>query len=225
MRTLAMTTLAACLAALPAAAQQTHSTVVETTGAATIFAAPTHADFWVHLVTSAETFRGAMDTAEQFERRLREALAAKSITPNEIEVAGPAIETVKEPLVDISVKLRFNMGPYKSADTGARQFAGLCDNLKAVAAQVATSIDGPLLILADEDTILRTAVTKATENAYPAAEAIARELSSNVYAVAAVSVESVVWNAAPEVRAAQPALKQVSCTATVRVAYEVVPRN
>ena len=58
-----------------------------------------------------------------------------------------------------------------------------------------------------------------------AAEAIARELSSNVYAVAAISVESVVWNAAPEVRAAQPALKQVSCTATVRVAYEVVPRN
>jgi uncharacterized protein YggE len=117
------------------------------------------------------------------------------------------------------------MGPYKTAETGARQFAGLCDNLRAVAAQVGTSIDGPLLIVSDDDGIVRSAVTKATENAYPPAEAIARELNSNVYAVAAVTVESLVWNAAPEVRAAQPAIRQVSCTATVRVAYEVVPRN
>ena len=217
--------IAVLIAAGTASAQNPNSTLIETTGTATITLAPGFAEFWVHLVASADQFRKSMDAASQFERKLREALAAKSITPNEITVTAPAIESVNEPLIDISARLRFNMAAFKSADTGPVQFATLCDGLRDVAAQVGTSIEGPLLLAPDEKTVLRNAVTKATENAYGPAEAIATELKSSVYAVASVSVSSVVWNKSPDQRGAQPTISEISCTATVRVVYEVLPRN
>lgn len=222
--------LAACalliaLASSTARAQNTNTTLIETTGTATITLAPAHAEFWVHLVASADQFRASIEAVEKFERELREGLAGKGINPNEISVTAPAIESVNEPLVDISARLRFSMSAFKSAETGAAQFAALCDGLYEVAASVGTSIEGPFFKAADEKSVIRNAVTKATENAYSPAEAIATELKSAVYAVASVSVVSITWNDAPEQRGAQPTLEEISCTATVRVVYEVLPRN
>jgi uncharacterized protein YggE len=212
-------------AAATSQAQTPNATLIETTGEATITQAPAHAEFWVHLVASADQFHTSMEAAEQFERKLREALAAKSITPNEIMVTAPAIASVNEPLIDISARLRYSMTAYKSAETGAKLFATLCDGLHEVASRVGTSIEGPLLQVQDEKTVIRSAVTKATENAYSPAEAIATELKSSVFAVASVSVADIVWNRAPGRRGAQPSINEVSCTATVRVVYEVLPRN
>ncbi|MFP4502480.1 MAG: SIMPL domain-containing protein [Candidatus Hydrogenedentota bacterium] len=217
--------LVAAAMAMGAAWGQQVSTLIETTGEATIYTAPTHADFWIHLVAAEEDFRSGVSAAEQFERALREALASKSITPTDTDVQAPAIATVNQPLVDISAKLQFNMGPYKNKDNGPQQFAALCDNLKEIAGNVGTSIEGPILYVENDRTAVRSAVAKATENAYPPAEAIAQELNSNVYAVASVNVEELRWNDAEEVRAAEPNLRQVSLTAVVRVAYEVVSRN
>lgn len=206
-------------------AQPPNATLIETTGEATITQAPAHAEFWIHLVASADQFRAGMESAEQFERKLREALAAKAIAPNEITVTAPAIESVNEPLIDISARLRYSMAAYKSAETGAKLFAALCDGLHEVASRVGTSIEGPFMQVQDEKTVVRNAVTRATENAYSPAEAIATELKSAVYAVASVSVVDIVWNKAPGRRGAQPTLNEISCTATVRVVYEVLQRN
>lgn len=220
------TTVCLLAATLCAAAHaQTQPTVIESVGEATIFTAPTQADFWIHLVASGETARESMDAAEQFERRLREALASKSITPSETMVSAPAVGNAGEPLVDVSARLRFNMGAYRSAETGARQFATLCDNLRTVAEQVGTSIEGPFLRLGDETPTVRQAVAKATENAYSAAESIAQELNSRVFAVSSASITEIRWNADEDLRGAQPTIRQLACTAVVRVVYEVTPRN
>lgn len=204
-----------------ATAQEAPATVIETEGRATVFASPTFADFWLHAIAAKETVIEGMNEMTTFEMRVREALAARALTPNDIEVRAPAIADVNEAQVTIAARLRFNMSNFASIETGPQQFAALCDKLADLGKGLELAVEGPIFTVHPPDTMVRSAVAKATEQAYPAAEAIATELKTTIYAVSAVSVIDIVWNQAEEVRGVQPTLRQVSCTARVRVVYEV----
>ncbi len=204
-----------------ATAQEGPATVIETEGRATVFAAPTFADFWIHAVAAKETVIEGMNEMVAFEMRLREALAARALAPNDLDVRAPAVADVNEAQVAVSARLRFNMSSFTSVETGPQQFAGLCDKLADLAKGLGMALEGPQFTVNPQEPIVRSAVAKATEQAYPAAEAIAKELKTSIYAVTAVTVIDLVWDQAEEVRGIQPTLRQVSCTARVRVVYEV----
>lgn len=209
------------LAAGAAIAQDAPITVIETEGKATVSATPVYADFWLHFDAADTTFGAAMDQADQFEARLREAIAARSITPNDILVSAPAIPDLNAVQVTVSVRLRYNMSNFVSAETGNRQFAALCDKVADLAKDVGVAAEGPIFSMQNPETLMRSAVAKATESAYPAAEAIATELKTPIFAVASVHLMGVTWNTEEESRAPQPTLRRLTCTATVRVSYEV----
>lgn len=204
-----------------AIAQDAPITVIETEGKATVSAAPVYADFWLHFDAADTTFGAAMNQAEQLEARLREAIAARSITPNDILVSGPAVPDVNVVQITVSARLRYNMSSFVSAETGGRQFAALCDKMADLAKDIGAVAEGPILSMQNPEAIVRSAVAKATESAYPTAEAVATELKTPIFAVASVHVIGVTWNTEEDTRAPQPTLRRITCTATVRVSYEV----
>ena len=202
-------------------AQDAPITVIEAEGKATVQATPVYADFWLHMAASDATFGACMDQAEQFEARMREAIAARSILPNDIEFSAPAIPDANTVEVQVSARLRYNMSNFVSAETGNRQFAGLCDKVADLAKDMGAALEGPLFSVQTPEALARAAIAKATESAYPYAEAIATELKTSIFAVASVNVVNVAWNEQEDTRAPQPTVRRVACTATVRVSYEV----
>lgn len=210
--------LAAMLFAGAASGQEHLSSIIESEGTATILVEPNRAEFWLYLSVADAQLETAMENARGFEEELRAALAAREVQPSEIQVSAPAIPP-GEGLVQVSARLRFNLGAYTHPETGYKQFAALCDRLAAIAADLECGFEGPFLQVRDPESVVRAAVTRATENAYGAAEAIAAALNSTIFAVETVSISGVVWNETPGHRGAQPTLKEMSCTANVRVIY------
>ncbi|HNR30197.1 MAG TPA: SIMPL domain-containing protein [Candidatus Hydrogenedentes bacterium] len=204
-----------------ASAQDPPIPVIECEGKATVFAAPTFAEFWMHSVVEKDTIIESMNETITFETRLREALAARSLAPNDIEFRAAAVPDVNHPEVTAAARLRFHMSNFASVETGPQQFAALCDKLADLAEASGFLIEGPFFTMQNPDTLIRSAVAKATEQAYPTAEAVAAALKTGIYAVSAVNVVEVSWDQAEEVRGIQPTLRQVSCTVRVRVVYEV----
>lgn len=215
------TVLLALTAVFAAAAQDAPITVIETEGVATVDAQPAFADFWVHSDVAEATLGAGMDATEQIETRLREAIAARSLTPNEVEMTAPAIPDVNAGVVQISGRIRFHMSNFISLETGNRLFAELCDKLREMATELGVQLEGPIFSVASAPAIVRAAAAKATENAYPVAEAIAAELKTAVFSVSSVSVVETTWNAAPEMRGTTPTIRKLTCTVRVRVAYEL----
>jgi uncharacterized protein YggE len=193
--------------------------IIETEGSATVYAEPTRAEFWLHLAVTGESLAAAMADAEAYEEQVRAALEAAQLAPSEMTISAPAVTSVAEKQIRISAQLAFNLSNYANPDTGRQEFAVLCDNLAAVATQLEATIAGPQLELRDEDMLIRTAAAQATEDAYPAAEAIATALKSTIFAVETVSLSEVVWNQTPETQAPLPNFKAISCTVRVRVIY------
>ncbi len=196
---------------------------IETQGVATVDAPPAYVEFWLHASFTGATLVEAVDAAEEFEPRTRDAIKAATLEPTEMTFTGIAIPSIDKKAARISAKLRFRANTYTSAAEGPRLFAALCDKINAIAAGLPSTVEGPVLAAEDKEATENAAIARATERAYAPAKAAAQVMNGQVIAVDKVSVEGVVWNRAPEMNAAQPDLQKLTCTATVRVNYAFSP--
>jgi len=204
-----------------AAQTQMPAPIIESPGQATVYAAPTQLEFRLIRTCQESSVNAAMVTALSFEGELRKLVAERDLRPTEIEVSAPAVEDLNQKTVRVTARLRYPMSGFVNQESGPLQFATLCDGIASLGAALSCEAKGPLLDVQDRDSLIRSAVTAATENAYPAAEAIAGTLRSAVFTVDSVRVVEITWNQPPENVPAVPTLRQISCTAKVTVLYTV----
>ena len=209
----------ALLLALPALAQQAPTPAVETLGQATVYTVPTFADFWIHFAGTGDDLPAAMEAALKFQANFRERMLADKLTPVQADYAPPAIPSTMEARVPVSIFLRFGLGAFSTSEEGASAFAALCQSIASLSSSLGGTAMGPMLDTTDRDTVINSAITAATENAYSAADAVARALNSAVQAVEVVQVLEASWSQPLESQAVEPNLRQLSCTAKVRVTY------
>lgn len=215
--------MAVLLAVSAVWAQVSPSPIVENTGYATVYGIPSHAEFWLHYEALGENIEAAMTKAIAFGEELQKQLVQAELQPGESGLDAPAIPPEQtageEKVVVISSWLRFPLAPFSKPDVGPLQFARLCDKVSALGVALGCRVSGPHLEVADKDSLSRAAVTAATENAFSAAEAIAGVLRSAIFAVDSVQILDIEYNQPLETQTYEPTLKQVSCTARVRVVY------
>ncbi len=224
MRFMMLVSLTTLGVALPAVAQEVNPPQIRSLGVATVYAAPAHADFWLHLTVKEDTLEKSMGAAAQFEENLRGRLTAAELRASDIYVSPPAVSAVQEEkTVRVSARVRFPMASFISPETGPAFFGRLCDKIAAIAEGLACVTEGPIFEPANRESMVQAAVTAATENAFPVADAVAGALRGSIYAVDTVRMREIVWNDAPDVRGVQPNMQQVSCTARVEVIYTLGP--
>lgn len=226
MRFVILALLMGTVAGLPAAGQETQPPQIKNTGTATVYAPPAHADFWLHFSVCEETLEKSMGAAIKFEENLRGRITAAELRTSDLYLSAPAISDMQqEKRVRVSARVRFPMGSFLSPESGPGQFARLCDKMALISEGLGCAIEGPLLEAANRESVMQAAVTAATENAFPTADAIAGTLRGSIYAVDTVRVKEIIWNDAPEIRSVEPNMQQVSCTARVEVTYSLGPHS
>lgn len=204
---------------IAAGAQQAPTSRIETLGQTTVYAPPTHVEFWLHFQARDANIELAMKAVQEFEGKLHAKVTEEELRPSNVEISAPSIPDVREPRAVVSAVVRYPMSSFANAQTGPGEFAKLCDKMTEIAKALECEVTGPTLDTTERDTMVQSAVTASTENAYPAGEAIARTLNSSIYAVESVQVLEVLWNEPLEYQGVEPTLRQMSCTARVRVTY------
>lgn len=205
----------------PGALAQVGASRVDAIGQHTLYAPPTHVEFWLFYTARDANLELAMQDAEEFEERLRERLQGENLRPSTIELGAPALPDVRENRVEMAAFMRFSMAAYFHPQTGARDFARLCDQVRSIADELEAEITGPVLDTTERHTLVQRALTAAIEDAYPAAEAIARAIEGRVSAVESVEVLDILWNQPLEYHGVTPSVRQLALTARVRVSYTI----
>ena len=194
-------------------------TKVESIGEATVTEVPAHVEFWLLFTFQEANLEQGMAKAVKVEANLRERMATQELRTSELEVAGPALSAINEKIISVAARARFPMNTYSAPETGPGQFAQLCDKMKALAEHFTCLISGPEFLPANKDRMAAAAVTAATENAFPVADAAANALKNAIYAVDTLRVEEIRWGHAPDAKIPEPNLSRVACTARVKVIY------
>jgi len=218
--------LTCLLCALPwAHAQDAPTAYVESDGIATITVVPNQVVFWLHFEATENSVADAMSIVDGFDNRLNNELQVQNLVPVELEFTPPSITNLKRHTVYTGARLVFPMGNFHNPDQGPRLFAQLCDKLLDIAGIVGADISGPAFEIRDKDTVIRDAVSAATERAYPPAESVARTLKSAIWAIDTVRVLDVTWNEPLFAPNPEPNMRQISCTAHVRITYSLVEQS
>lgn len=218
MRMLSTLTLALVCGAAAVAAPPGVSTI-QTNGEATVYGLPTHVSIWIEKAHGGADLEAAMRAAEGFAEILRAELAAIEAQPGEFNALAPLVSDVNRPEARAVVRLQFAVGTLGAADAANARFAKLCAQLKAVADKLEAEARGPIFEAANAEALMRQAVAEAVSNAYPAAEAAAAVLGEPIFAVDHVELVETVWNGPSEQWDNRPSLRQVACTAKVKVTY------
>lgn len=216
--------LAAALFICAAAAhgQENPAAYVESDGEATITAAPNLVAFWFHFAVREATMEDAVAVAEGFDNRLNVALQEANLVPVDFELTPIAINSLEPPSVYVGARTVFSMANYAKPGEGAKLFARLCDGIRAVATKLECDLSGPVFEVNDKDGMIRQAVAAATERAFPPAESVARALKNAVWAVDTVRILEVNWNKDLIAPRPLPNIREVACTAKVRVTYSLI---
>lgn len=221
MRGIAINLLVMLLVSTLAIAQDPLGALVQCGGEATIYAAPSYADFVFEASFEGSTFEQATTSALDFGSKVRAALDLRELPLISVEAAAPAIPDVPDNLVIASATVRIGLVGLGSGDSADVEFAKICDAIAEVAAEIECGVAGPFIVPGDRDALIRSAVAEATENAYPICDALAVTLKTSVYAVDSVRVDSIAWNLPGERGAFRPSIHRIACTAKVLVTYSV----
>ncbi len=198
--------------------------IVTNTVSGTATALPTRVEFWLHWELEAESLEAAMAHALTLKEEVVAWMADNELRARETEFTAPAVGKSGD-FVRISARLSFPMTGFANAENGPLLFARLCDAVKAGGGQLGATTEGPELIAGDRDRLVDAAVKKATENAYAAAAAVADSLKSIVDSVDAVEILEIDWNRNLRDKAVRPNLREVTCTAKVKVVYLLSPQS
>ena len=195
--------------------------VVRATGMATVEAAPDYVEFWLRMSRSGTTFEEAAAATEGIEDLILEACEALDLAPLDVKASAQSIEDVDDLRVTRTVRLRFAARVMGNAEESRRHFAWLCDRNRALATELACTLEGPFLGVNERERIEQSALTRAMENAYPLAQRAAAEMQSTVTSVQEADIAEVIWNDDPNWRGPQPEYGRVTCTVRVRMVYTI----
>lgn len=195
---------------------------IESTGVATVEAAPDYVVFWFHRDASGTTFVEAIRTALELGPALRKELTNRQVGGYELNLSGPAIVDLGKTNARVSAWLRFSMNTFSNHETGPALFGALCDQMAQLGQSLACAVEGPSLIVDNPSAVEQSATTLAVENALPLAQAAATLMNAQIVAVDRLAIEPCSWNTDPETKATLPDMRRLTCTSHVRVTYSFV---
>lgn len=196
--------------------------VIINTGEATALTLPSSVQFKFVRHFSGETLQAAIEQYNTFIEAAPKAIRGSELQPTEILVSPPNFTSFEQKQVGALVRISFSMAIFNTAKTGPIQFAGLWKKLADLAKTMKCTLSTPEFSAADPESIMAEALSRATENAYPPAEAIALAVKTNIYAVDKVEVLSIEWEQKPENQTAE--VPQIACKAKVQVTYSLAPQ-
>lgn len=211
------------LSVLLSAAAASEQPTITNTGEAVVPVPPGHVEFNMFRVFQSTSLQAASEICEAFLDAAPGNIRGAELQPTEIRVSAPIITSLEYGTVMAVISVRFSMAVFNTPKTGPVQFAILCDKMKALATAMECTLEPFRLLPADEEAVIALAVTRATENAYVAAEAAAFAVKSNIYAVDQVEILDISWEQQPQSPPSD--IPQVACRARVRVTYALAPQQ
>lgn len=200
------------------------SPLLTSTGTATIVVPPTSVEFVLRYESKGATIEESMTAAQKFRENMTAALAGKEWKASDSFYAPPAVSTLKEKTARTFARLVFPMTAYSNPETGPKDFGRCCDFLSGIAQGLGATLEEPTFRVNDEDVTEQAAVSAATENAYSLAPAVAEALHGSISAVDSVEILSTEWNNKPDAKPEKANLREIACTAKVKVSYIVTLR-
>jgi uncharacterized protein YggE len=220
-RILSAACLTACLIAA-ASAYGAEQPVVVNSGTATAHAAPATVEFTLLKDFKESDLKTSAEKCAAFVTQAQESLRAGDVQPLDVQAIPGAVVSTADKMVHGGVMAHFSMNPFNIPNTGPLGFATLCDKITAMATALGAKLGGPKFKPAESDSAAAQAVTKATENAYAAAESLAFALKSAIYSVQEAEILELTWS---ETQTEMPGeVPQLSCTAKVRITYMLAPQ-
>jgi len=211
----------ACLL-LAASAFGADQPVVVNTGTATAYGTPATVEFTLLKEFKETDLKTAAEKCAAFVAQAQESLRAGDVQPLDVQPVPGTVAAADQKLVRGGVVARFSMAAFNTANTGPVGFAALCDKISAMTSALGATLKPPKFSPGESDTAVTQAVTKATENAYAAAESLAFALKSAIYSVQEAEILELAWSESPV--EAPGEVPQLSCTARVRVTYQLAPQ-
>lgn len=208
-----------------------HPSTIVTEGVGTVEVAPDYVDFWLHKRVEGETTLEATQKALAFKSQVQQELDKRELRTDDLTVTLPNALRVEAPEVQVSARLRFKTSPFMDPQTGPNEFSTLCDKVRDIAKTLEVgdqtllgkryrqALEGPLFGAEGKQNAESAAIALAVENAYPAAEAAAKSMQTQVIAVDNIRVNEIVWGKNPETPLQESNYNQISCTARVTVTY------
>ncbi len=214
---------AACLPA--AAVFAADSPTITSTGEAVMHTVPGTVSFTLVKLFQEADLKTATEKCGAFTAQAEQTLRAAEIPPMDVQALPPCPDdTASAPAVRGGVTAKYSMAAFISAGTGPVALGGFMDKMRALALALDASLSTPKYAAGAEDTTAASAVIQATENAYAHAETVAFALKSAIYSVQNAEIIEVKWSDRPDPEAPGP-VPQISCTARVRVVYQLAPQQ
>jgi uncharacterized protein YggE len=203
--------------ALPTAAR------IETTGEATLAVPVAYVDVWIYREAEADTLDLAIRACETFATDLEPTLRAEGVQALDVYTEAPVAPdpdaTPASAMIRARVRLR--LGLQGRTEQGFAELGNRIEMIKRAAGRLGATRYDLKLEPADRAAAEREVVQRATEQAYPLAEAVAEALTTQVYGVDHVEIETVDWPAYTPADLAT--LDTLLCRAKVRVIYLTLP--
>ena len=216
--------LCAVLFGLPQGAlgQTDASPTVDSSGKATVEAAPEFVEFRVTLRESGASLEASTQRVLRFEPNLRQALEDLDLPTDFIQTSGVRTVDAESTAATVHARVRFAFAPASTASDRARSLASFADRLRKAARSLDFELKGPFFGVEDKEAVEQEAVARATENALYQSDAVASLMNASIVAVRSVSVLDVRWgDPDSDIPGSDSDVKQLLCTARVRVVYEM----
>lgn len=207
----------------PGALGQTEvSPTVDSSGKATVEAAPEFVEFILTLRESGASLEASTQRVLQFEQNLRQALEDLDLPTGIIQTSGVRTGDVESTAATVHARVRFPFAPTSTPSDRARDLASLADRLRKAARSLDFEIKGPFFGVEDKEAIEQETIARATENALYKSDAVASLMNASIVGVRSVSVLDVRWvNQDSDIPGSGWDVKRLLCTARVRVVYQM----
>ncbi len=198
------------------------SPTVDSSGEATVEAAPGFVEFILTLRESGASLEASTQRVLQFEQNLRQALEDLDLPTGIVQTSGVRTADAESTAATVHARVRFPFAPTSTPSDRARDLASLADRLRKAARSLDFEIKGPFFGVEDKETVEQEAIARATENALYKSDAVASLMNASIVAVRSVSVLDVRWgNQDSDIPGSGSDVKQLLCMVRVRVVYEI----
>ena len=202
--------------------QESYHYVIESTGTATVDAAPATIVFQLDIFPSGAGSVALAEQARQFENAVRAEVRNRELRPAQIAFSGLNYTHPGQLGPNASVFLRFTASTYTVGDDSGERYAALRDQIAGIAAEANAVKRAVRYEVTEPDQVEAAAVARAVEKAYPSAKAAADVMNARIVSVGNVSVGTPVWST-PESPPADYNLRRIKCTVAVNVSYLYTP--
>ena len=220
--------------AISAQGQTISPQTIETMGQAEVNVEPEFVFFTLEKTTPVASIAKAFECSDDFEKSVKELLAAAEWTPSELEFSPPEVSfrapsktsrapQFPEPLETIlRAKITFSLKDMGTPQEQRDKVAKIHEKLRIDVMAFQAKVSLPQLRVYDPSIVEKKAIQKAMEEAYPHAEATAEMLRVRIVAVQKVNVSTILWKDLNEENRSF-CFTPLTCKAEVTVTYLTSP--